>query len=56
MLAASPAGEVMAFDPLDKDLFPMVSVMAPAVADVKGEDIWTAIHNMKILEKRYEKK
>lgn len=56
VLAASPAGEVMAFDPLDKDLFPMVSVIAPAVADVKGEDIWTAIHNMKILEKRYEKK
>lgn len=56
VLAASPAGEVMAFDPLDKDLFPMVSVMAPAVADVKGDDIWTAVHNMKILEKRYEKK
>ncbi|MCM1178036.1 MAG: fibronectin type III domain-containing protein [Clostridium sp.] len=46
-------GEVMLTAPWDKELFPLVTVMAPARADLDGDDIWTAIHNMKILEKRY---
>lgn len=41
--------------PWDKNLFPMVMVMAPANAEMSGDGIWTSIHNMKILEKRYEK-
>ena len=47
-------GEPMLAAPWDKELFPLVSVMAPACADMGGDYMWTAIHNMKILEKRYE--
>ena len=51
-----PAGRPSAISPLDKAFFPMMPVMAPSAVDANGDDIWTAVHNKKILEKLYDEK
>lgn len=56
IMGIPPAGRPSAISPLDKAFFPMMPVMAPSAADANGDDIWTAVHNKKILEKLYDEK
>ena len=48
--AAPVRGEIIKINPADKGLFPVESTVVPSRGNAGEKDLWTIIHNMKILE------
>lgn len=48
---AAAEGGIIKVDPADKDIFSVQSIFVPAREKTGTEDLWTIIHNMKILER-----